>query len=379
MERYQHKRASRSLRWSRFLPAVVLFAAIVIDLAWLEANTFPLLAAVPVIAAPLLSLAWTATSGAAACAAGVVLALRDTGFQLTPAVVIQPVTLVVLTLVAVFLNRLFTREREQLRTTRQVAEAVQRALLPAMPDRVRGLVIATRYRAAEKEALIGGDLYAVHDTPYGLRMVIGDVRGKGMQAVTMVNTLLGTFHAAALQLPDLPSIVRGVEVQLQDVKSHRDDAPDEGFVTAVVVESSPDQSVLLMANRGHPAPLLVHEGKVTLLEPREPSLPLGLGDLAGPEVPVDRFEWPPGATLVMFTDGIVEARDRDGVFFDPVPALSGPLPQDPGAVLDTMLAALFRHTDELEDDAAALAVTRVPVGGDERDPSTAPQVGRAWK
>ncbi|MFE4085272.1 MULTISPECIES: PP2C family protein-serine/threonine phosphatase [Streptomyces] len=210
-------------------------------------------------------------------------------------------------------------------------------------------------------------------------MVIGDVRGKGMQAVTMVNTLLGTFHAAALQLPDLPSIVRGVEVQLQDVKSHRDDAPDEGFVTAVVVESSPDQSVLLMANRGHPAPLLVHEGKVTLLEPREPSLPLGLGDLAGPEVPVDRFEWPPGATLVMFTDGIVEARDRDGVFFDPVPALSGPLPQDPGAVLDTMLAALFRHTDELEDDAAALAVTRVPVGGDERDPSTAPQVGRAWK
>ncbi|MCX4569445.1 PP2C family protein-serine/threonine phosphatase [Streptomyces albogriseolus] len=379
MEQYRYKHIFAKVRWSRCLPAAVLLAALVIDLAWPEFNTFPLLAAVPVIAAPLLSLAWTITSGAAACLVGSLLALREGHLLSTRAGLLGLSTIAVLTVVAAFLNRMFAREREQLRTSREVAEAVQRAVLPAVPDRVRGLAVATRYQAAQKEALIGGDLYAVHDTPYGLRMVIGDVRGKGMQAVTMVNTLLGTFHAAALQLPDLPSIVRGVEVQLQDVKSHRDDAPDEGFVTAVVVESSPDQSVLLMANRGHPAPLLVHEGKVTLLEPREPSLPLGLGDLAGPEVPVDRFEWPPGATLVMFTDGIVEARDRDGVFFDPVPALSGPLPQDPGAVLDTMLAALFRHTDELEDDAAALAVTRVPVGGDERDPSTAPQVGRVWK
>ncbi|MER6409524.1 PP2C family protein-serine/threonine phosphatase, partial [Streptomyces viridosporus] len=115
-----------------------------------------------------------------------------------------------------------------------------------------------------------------------------------------------------------------------------------------------------MANRGHPAPLMVHGGKATALEPREPSLPLGLGDLAGPDVPVDEFAWPPGATLVMFTDGIIEARDRNGVFFDPVPPLTVPLPPDPGAVLDTMLAALSRHTEELEDDAAALAVTHAP-------------------
>ncbi|NJP50386.1 serine/threonine-protein phosphatase [Streptomyces sp. SBST2-5] len=360
MERYQHKRASRSLRWSRFLPAVVLFAAIVIDLAWLEANTFPLLAAVPVIAAPLLSLAWTATSGAAACAAGVVLALRDTGFQLTPAVVIQPVTLVVLTLVAVFLNRLFTREREQLRTTRQVAEAVQRALLPAMPDRVRGLVIATRYRAAEKEALIGGDLYALHDTPYGIRVLIGDVRGKGTPAVTMVNTVLSSFHAAARHLPDLSDVVRGVEQQVQELKDYRADLTGEDFVTAVFAEVFPERSLLRMANRGHPAPLLVHDGRVTMLEPESPSLPLGLGDLDGPEVPVDQYKWPAGATLVMFTDGIIEARDRNGVFFDPAPALTGPLPPDPGAVLDAMLTALFRHTEELEDDAAALAITLLP-------------------
>lgn len=58
---------------------------------------------------------------------------------------------------------------------------------------------------------------------------------------------------------------------------------------------------------------------MTALEPKEPSLPLGLGDLAGPVVPVDRYDLPPGATLVLFTDGIIEARDRTGAFFDPVP------------------------------------------------------------
>ncbi|MEU6523142.1 PP2C family protein-serine/threonine phosphatase [Streptomyces sp. NPDC046924] len=353
----------------------MLLTAVVVDFAWPEVNTFPLLAAVSVIAAPMLSLAWTIASGVAACLVGLLLTFLESKELFTRADLIGLSTIAILTIVAAFLNRMFAREREQLRTSRQVAESVQRAVLPAVPDRVQGLAVAARYRAAQEEALIGGDLYALYDTPYGLRTLIGDVRGKGMRAVTLANTLLGSFHAAALQLPDLPAIVRSVEVQLQDVKSHRDDTTYEDFVTAVVVEVSPDHSVLRMANRGHPAPLMVHEGKVTLLEPEEPSLPLGLGDLAGPEVPVDRFEWPSGATLVMFTDGIVEARDRNGVFFDPVPPLTGPLPPNPGAVLDAMLAALFRHTIELGDDAAALAITRVPVGSVGRDPSVAPQAG----
>ncbi|MFC9116644.1 MULTISPECIES: PP2C family protein-serine/threonine phosphatase [Streptomyces] len=360
MERYQHEGGSRKLPWARCLPAAVLLVALLTDLVWPPFNTFPLLATVSLIAAPMFSLAWTVGSGAIACLVGWLLSFRESQEVLTRANVIGFTTLITLTVVAGFLNRMFAREREQLRTSRQVAEAVQRAVLPTTPDRVRGLAVATRYQAAQEEALIGGDLYAVHDTPHGLRMVIGDVRGKGMQAVRLVNTLLGAFHAVALRLPDLPSVVQAVEAQVQDVKARQDDAPYEDFVTAVFVEILPDRSALRMANRGHPAPLLVHAGEVTVLEPEEPSLPLGLGDLAGPAVPVDRCELPPGATLVMFTDGIIEARDRDGVFFDPVPPLTGPLPADPGAVLDTMLTALFRHTKDLEDDAAALAVTRLP-------------------
>ncbi|XMA37709.1 hypothetical protein O1157_16915 [Streptomyces albogriseolus] len=165
MERYQHKGGSRKLPWARCLPAAVLLVAVLVDLAWPPFNTFPLLATVAVIAAPMFSLAWTVGSGAIACLAGWLLSLRESQEVLTRANVIGFTTLITLTVVAGFLNRMFAREREQLRTSRQVAEAVQRAVLPAMPDRVRGLAVATRYQAAQEEALIGGDLYAVHDTP----------------------------------------------------------------------------------------------------------------------------------------------------------------------------------------------------------------------
>lgn len=365
MQRYQREERFRRMAWPRALPPAVIVVAVVVDLAWPPFNTFPLLATVSVTAAPVYSLARTVISGGVALLTGWLLAFRESGEVISRPNVIGFTTLVTLTVVAAFLNRIFAREREQLRTSRQVAETVQRAMLPTVPERVPGLALATRYQAAQEEALIGGDLYAVHDTSHGLRMVIGDVRGKGTRSATLVNALLGAFHAAALQTPDLPSVVQAAEIQVQDVKAREEDAPYEDFVTAVFVEILPDRSAFRMANRGHPPPLLVHGGRVTPLEPKEPSLPLGLGDLAGPVVPVDRYDLPPGATLVLFTDGIVEARDRTGAFFDPVPPLTGPLPADPGAVLDAMLAALFRHTDELEDDAAALAVTRLPDEGGE--------------
>ncbi|MFH8927573.1 PP2C family protein-serine/threonine phosphatase [Streptomyces pristinaespiralis] len=202
-------------------------------------------------------------------------------------------------------------------------------------------------------------------------MMIGDVRGKGMQAVALVNALMGAFHGSALHRPDLPDVVRDLEAQIQSAKNREDGEAGESFATAIVAETSRDHSVLRLANRGHPTPLLVHAGKAIPLEPEVPSLPLGLADLGGPDAPVDEYELPPGGMLVTFTDGVIEARDRSGVFFDPVPALARRLPPDPEAVLDAMLVALAGHAEELEDDTAALALTRVPTDGDGRDLSTA--------
>ncbi|MFC9850282.1 PP2C family protein-serine/threonine phosphatase [Streptomyces prasinus] len=344
-------------RWLRWLPAALLVSAFVLDLFLLNnVSTFPLLAAAPVLAAPLLSLRGTIATGVAANAVG--LALVDLEREPARSDVTAFVSLVVLTVIAAGLNVLLARDRQQLKTSREVAAAMQRAVLPELPRRVGRLTVASRYEVAHKEAAIGGDLFAIHETPHGIRMLIADVRGKGLEAVRTVNALLGSFREACLHQPDLPSVVRQLEHRMRAGIEEASGAETESFATSVVVEIPFDYSELRIANRGHAAPLLVHGGRVVPLEPAAPSLPLGLGALGGDEVPVERFDLPAGATLLLFTDGIDEARDQDDVFFDPVPVLSRHLPPDPEVVLDTVLSAVSRHTGgELQDDAALFAVT----------------------
>ncbi|MFD3732914.1 PP2C family protein-serine/threonine phosphatase [Streptomyces sp. NPDC058632] len=352
-------------RWLRWLPIALLVGAFVLDLVLLDnVSTFPLLAAAPVLAAPILSLHGTIATGVGANALG--LLLVDLEREPTRADVTAFSSLVLLTVIAAGLNVQLTRDRQQLRTSREVAAVVQRAVLPDPPRRVGRLTVAARYEVAHAEAAIGGDLFAIHETPHGIRILIADVRGKGLEAIRAVNALLGSFHEACLYRSDLPGVVRQLEKRMRGDIDQASGTETESFATAVVAELAPDCSELRIAVRGHAAPLLVHDGRAVPLEPAVPSLPLGLGVLDdgpggapdGGEVPVDRFELPAGATLVLYTDGINEARDADGAFFDLVPMLSRPFPPDPDVVLDAVLDAVFRHTGgALQDDAALFAVT----------------------
>ncbi|MCC5036901.1 serine/threonine-protein phosphatase [Streptomyces sp. WAC 00631] len=367
----------RRLRW---LPAAVIAVALVLDVATPGSiSVFPLLAAAPGVAALLLSLRGTIATGVAATLVGTEVVYLER--EPTQESVVALISLVVLTCTAAVLNALLTRDRRQLRTSREVAAAVQRAVLPDPPRRVGRLAVASRYEAAHEEAAIGGDLFAITETSHGVRMLIADVRGKGLEAVRTVNALLGSFHEAAEHRPDLPGVVRQLEDRMR-ANGQATGEEDESFATAVIAELSTDSSVVRIANRGHPAPLLVHDGRVSPLEPATPSLPLGLAALGGDDVPVDRFDLPAGATLVLFTDGIDEARDADGVFFDPVPVLSRPFPPDPDAVLDALLAAVLQHTGgNLQDDAALFAVTldadaAVTGGGRRHDAVARPGHGR---
>ena len=73
-----------------------------------------------------------------------------------------------------------------------MAAVAQRAVLPTPPARLGDLHIDARYVPAESEALIGGDLYVVQSTPYGIRVMVGDVRGKGLGAVSAVSGITPT-------------------------------------------------------------------------------------------------------------------------------------------------------------------------------------------
>ncbi|WP_329038609.1 hypothetical protein OIE71_33065 [Streptomyces sp. NBC_01725] len=152
----------------------------------------PLLAASPLIAGALLSFRVALGFGCAAVAASVGLDLYR-GRSAT-ALLVDLAVIGLIGALALVVNMLMGRQGRDLAEARDVAEAVQLAVLPQPPTRVGPLAVAAGYTATQAEARIGGDLFAAQDTPFGVRMIIGDVRGKGVQAVASVTVAIGAFR-----------------------------------------------------------------------------------------------------------------------------------------------------------------------------------------
>ncbi|MBZ4324113.1 PP2C family protein-serine/threonine phosphatase [Streptomyces huiliensis] len=346
--------------WLPLLPVLLLVGGALLDYATsphFSAEAF--YTAAPMTAAALLSLRATVLAGLAACLVDAVL-LHHFGFLDDSGGRSELSAVATVSFLAVLVNRLMYLSDVRLASARRVALAVQRAVLPQLPPSIGCLRIAVRYRSAVGDAEIGGDLYGVQDSPFGVRCLIGDVRGKGLEAVKAVDVGLGAFREGAEDAPDLPGLAARLERALRrEARGRSGPERVEGFVTAVLAEVPPDGPALHLVNRGHPPPLLLSDGTVRSLEPAEPALPLALGDLgAGPDR-TDTVPFPPGATLLLYTDGLTEARDRDGVFYDPAAALTGRHFATPDALLDALLADVTRHTGgRITDDMALLAVTR---------------------
>ncbi|MEU1312206.1 PP2C family protein-serine/threonine phosphatase [Streptomyces cinnamoneus] len=315
--------------------------------------------AAPMTAAALLSLRATVLAGLGACAADAVL-LVHFGFLGDPGGRSELAAVATVSALAVVVSRLMYYSDVRLQSARRVALAVQRAVLPELPPSIGNLRIAVRYQSAVQDAQIGGDLYAVQDTPHGVRCVVGDVRGKGMEAVKAVDVAVGAFREAAEQEPRLTGAAGRLDGALRREAERRAGIERiEGFVTAVLAEIPPSGDELRLVNRGHPAPLLLYGGAVRAVEPSEPALPLALAELGADEDRADTVPFPPGTTLLLYTDGLTEARNRAGVFYDPAARLSGHDFSGPEALLDALLADVGRHTGgRRTDDMALLALTR---------------------
>ncbi|WP_051366566.1 PP2C family protein-serine/threonine phosphatase [Hamadaea tsunoensis] len=194
------------------------------------------------------------------------------------------------------------RQAERIAELSHLATIAQQAVLRPLGPIVGGLSVAGRYISATAAADIGGDLYEAVETAYGVRIIVGDVRGKGLDAVRLASIVLGSYRHVAFDRADLPAIVRDLDRAVARSVS------EEDFVTAVLVEER--GGTLTVVNCGHPAPLLLRRGAVITLEPPSPAPPLGFMPSAKPRV--ERLE--PGDRLLIFTDGLAEAR-RDGDFF----------------------------------------------------------------
>jgi serine phosphatase RsbU (regulator of sigma subunit) len=241
------------------------------------------------------------------------------------------------------------RERE-LATVRNVADVAQRVLLRPVPHSAGPLRIAVGYTSAAAEARIGGDLYEVVTTPFGVRVLIGDVQGKGLEAVETAAAVLGAFREAAYDEPDLAAVVVRLENALRRLLS------GERFVTAVLAEFDRDRVTLVSC--GHPPPLVIgSDGTLRRAEPREPAPPLGMTGLADLTPSPYTLPFTPGDQMLLYTDGVIEARDETGCFYpleDRIFLLKAAGAEE---ALDDLHADLIRHTGgRIADDAAMLLV-----------------------
>lgn len=349
----------------RSLPALLLVCGVVLD--WYtppDLSAAPFYSAAPMVASTLLSLRATVLTGVVACVTDILINLhfgdlfRDSGQT-------EVITIATVSGLAVVVNRLLQRSDLRLQSVRGVALAVQRAVLPPPPGRIGRMNVAARYEAAQADARIGGDLYAAQETAYGLRCIVGDVRGKGLGAIEAVAVVLGAFREAAEQEPTLTEVTARVERAMEREGLRRASLDQvEGFTTAVLAEIPPDGTVVRVVNRGHPLPLLLlPDGSATAITPVETAVPLGMEALLPPRNAVDTAVFAPGAMLLMHTDGLTEARDRSGVFFEPLTTLASRVFDGPEDLLDGLLADVNRHTGGLRaDDLAMIAITRAPDG-----------------
>ncbi|MFF3918179.1 PP2C family protein-serine/threonine phosphatase [Streptomyces sp. NPDC001852] len=347
------RRAARYLAAGMsLLPILVVAVVVLLDVtAGAAMPWLPLLAAGPALAAATNGPRGVVCVGLIALVVGVALAVGHAAPAREPAAVVS--ALLAVTSASALASALRRRRERVLAAVRSVAEAAQHAVLQPVPDTVGPFQVAVRYSAAAAEARIGGDLYALVPTPYGIRLIVGDVRGKGLPAVGTAALVLGVFREAACDEPDLLAVVARIERSLA-----RNLGPDD-FVTAVVV-GYPRSGDLEIVNCGHAPPLLVSaSGEVGAVEHAHSAPPLGLRALSGQAPRLQRLPFAVGDQLLLYTDGVTEARDHARAFYPLAEGVARHVCDEPARTLTALHDELLAHVGgRLHDDAALLLLRK---------------------
>lgn len=203
----------------------------------------------------------------------------------------------------------------------QLALTLQRSLLPRRLPRIAGLDVAVRYVPASDTAEIGGDFYELSTLDDVLAVAVGDVGGHSVHAATVMAELrhatrayLAEGHSPGEVIYRLSSLMRRL-------------IPDE-IATMCLLTLDPATGKARLANAGHPPPLIIHSGAVVPVTGRVPLLGIAQAERAVES----EVELPPGGTMVLYTDGLVERR---------------------GETIDDGMARLARAAARIEDELDA--------------------------
>lgn len=328
---------------SWILPAVAIDGIVAAaDVAYGGDTAFiSLLIAGPLLAATRLSA--KVTGAVAGYALTLALALEMSRGPVTADEVLSCVTVAIGGGFATLTAHMRTERLAALAHITEVAEVSQRVILRPIPPLLGGMNLAAHYRSATRHALIGGDFYDVVLTPYGLRLIVGDVKGKGLQATQLAAQVLGRFRDYAYTHDDLVGLAEALDTGTIGGLGIED------FVTVVLAEF--DAGEVRLVNCGHHPPLRIGD-RIEPLTPPDPQPPLGLQ----PRPVLHHVPLAADERLLFYTDGLTEARDRRGTMFsldDRIrDALTRPSLDD---ALQELLTLLFGHTGGgLRDDLALI-------------------------
>ncbi|WP_040340160.1 SpoIIE family protein phosphatase [Candidatus Blastococcus massiliensis] len=230
----------------------------------------------------------------------------------------------------------------------RTSHVLQDNLLPPAPPAVEGLATAVRYLAATRGVDVGGDFYDVVPLPgEEIGLAVGDVVGHDITAAATMGQLRSVYRALLADGPGPCAVVDRLQTGWPLLGLQR-------MATALFASLDPSSGALRIASAGHPPPVLLHEGRAAFL-PVRPAPMLGAPPSAA-------TEWtgvlPVGATLILFTDGLVESHsaDIDEGFDRLLAATSSAGTSDPDALCDHLLAELTGA--HRADDIALLVLTR---------------------
>ncbi|WP_345630272.1 SpoIIE family protein phosphatase [Streptomyces thinghirensis] len=183
-----------------------------------------------------------------------------------------------------------------------IADELQRTMLPENLPRCTGVRLASRYLPAAETARVGGDWYDAIPLPGSrVALVVGDVMGHSMTSAAIMGQLRTTAQTLA-----------GLDLPPQEVLHHLDEQAQrlgtDRMATCLYAVYDPVSHRITVANAGHPPPVLLHLGGHAEVLRVPAGAPIGVGGVDFEAVELDA---PAGATLLLYTDGLVESRLRD--------------------------------------------------------------------
>jgi serine phosphatase RsbU (regulator of sigma subunit) len=355
-ERY---RRSVRYRLGRYLPFLLLALTVVVDVVEQEYRADRLLFAVPAIAASTWGAGMTVLIGVLAMSVAMGLeTLR--GLGLVPGMSGILIVLVVITVASAWAAHVRQDQESRLRTVSAVAEATQRAVQRPLPSRLGAVDLYLFYEASAAGAHVGGDFYKALRVRNGVRLMVGDVQGKGLAAVEVAELLLSSFRESAYTAPDLSAVAERLEFSMRRYVERDPQSDAAGrFATVLLAEIPDERDVVRLLSCGHPAPVLQHGAGVRLAELPAPSLPVNLAGIANDEHDVREMSFTSGDRLLLYTDGVSETRDAAGNFYPLEERMAGWTNEPADAVTALLKTDLMRFSGHgLDDDTAAVLVVR---------------------